>query len=92
MAIVPGGQRSLPSASVMRSMSAHRQPVPVIEVAVLGQRADLVQEAVHPGTHLPLARAGVDAAVEGHQRRPLAWNLTMPLTVSAVIIGSGPPR
>ena len=24
--------------------------------------------------------------------RPLAWNLTMPLTVSAVIIGSGPPR
>jgi hypothetical protein len=29
---------------------ARRQPVPVIEVAVVGQGADLVQEAVHPGS------------------------------------------
>src|ERR1700721_2634874 len=63
--LLPPAQRVLDALDVR----AHRQPVPVIEVAGLGQRADLVQEAVHPGTHLPLARAGVDAAVEGHHRQ-----------------------
>lgn len=35
---------------------------------------------------------GATRPERGHHRRPLAWNLTTPLTVSAVIIGSGPPR
>ena len=48
---------------------AHREPVAVVEVTVPGQRADLVQQAVHPGAHLPPTLAWVDTAVERHHRQ-----------------------
>src|SRR6202012_1692181 len=38
---------------------AHREPLTVLEVTVLGHRAELVQQAVDPGLHLPLALAWV---------------------------------
>ena len=86
-----------PALAVQRVLDAldvraRRHPVPVIEVAVVGQGADLVQEAVHPGTHLPPARAGVDAAVEGHHRQAVGLE---PHDAVDRLCGdhrSGPPR
>src|ERR1700750_549943 len=52
-------------------VAAHRQPGLVPERVVLAQRPDPVQQAGHPGAHLPGARARRDAPIEGEHRQPV---------------------